>query len=230
MSQRSRKVTAIVPAYNEQKRIKKVLEVLVNSSDVDEVICVNDGSTDNTLAIAKKIKGVKVLDLKKNYGKAYAVAMGVTKATGSIVVFVDADLVGFNSESIHALIKPLQAKGYDAAIGYRSGNSDKYFFKPLSGERAYFKKDILPHLNKIKDKGYGLELYLNYAFKDKQVKLLALKGVVHTLKHKKQPLSDAIKFSVIEVVEILTEIFRQKNPVSYFIYSYLQPFYIKNKK
>lgn len=226
MKKQVHKVSAIVPAYNEEMRIKNVLKVLASSSDVDEVICVNDGSTDKTLSIAKSVRGVRILSFKKNYGKAYAIAMGVTKATGNIVIFVDADLVGFNNESIHSLVIPLKTNKYDAAIGYRTGNMEKFVFKPLSGERAYFKKDILPLLLKIKDKGYGLELYLNYAFKDKCVKLLALKGVMHTLKHKKQPLNQAIKFSIIEVIDLLSEIFRQKNPVSYFIYSYLQSFYI----
>lgn len=227
MKQNPYRVSAIVPAHNEEKRIKNVLKVLIGSSDIDEVICVNDGSIDATADIAKSVKGVKVLNFKKNYGKAYAVAMGVAEATGSIVIFVDADLVGFSCESIHALVTPLKTNKYDAAIGYRSGKLDKLFFKPISGERAYFKKDIMPLLKKIKSKGYGLELYLNYAFKDKQVKLLALKGVVHTFKHNKQPLKQAIKFSVVEIIDLLSEIFRQKNPVSYFIYSYLQSFYIK---
>lgn len=221
------KVSAIVPAYNEEKRIREVLEVLANSPDVNEVICVDDGSTDKTFDVAKSIKGVKISNLKKNYGKAYAIAMGVTRATGNIVIFVDADLVGFNNESIHSLVAPLKTNRYDAAIGYRSKKLDKFVFMPLSGERAYFRKDILPLLKKIKNKRFGLELFLNYAFKDKQVKLLALKGVVHTLKHKKQPFNQAIKLSVLEIGDVLSEIFRQKNPISYFIYSYLQPFYIK---
>jgi glycosyltransferase involved in cell wall biosynthesis len=228
MSEKSlHKISAIVPAHNEEKRIEGVLKVLVESPDIDEVICINDGSTDRTLEIAKSVKGVKVLSFKKNCGKACAVAKGVVEATGNIVIFVDADLVGFTSESIHSLVAPLKTNKYDAAIGYRGKDTDNFAFKPLSGERAYFRKDILPLLGKIKDKGYGLELYLNYTFKDKQVKLLALKGVAHTLKHKKQPLNQAAKLFVVEIVDILSEIFRQKNPVKYFIYAYLQSFYIK---
>ena len=72
-----------------------------------------------------------------------------------------------------------------------------------------------------------MELYLNYKFKDKEVKLLALKGVMHTLKHEKQPLNHAIKFSIVEIVDLLSEIFRQKNPINYFIEAYLNSFYIK---
>lgn len=227
MKQKTYKVSAIVPAYNEQKKIRGVLTALAKSPDVEEIICVNDGSTDETMSIAKSIKGVKLISFDKNYGKAYAIAQGVLKAKGNIVIFVDADLVGLNNESISALINPLKTKRYDAVVGFRSGKLDKYVLKPLSGERAYFKKDLLPLVEKIKYKGYGLELYLNYAFKNKEVKLLALKGVYAYAKHTKQPLDQAIKFSIVEIVDLLLEIFRQKNPINYFIKAYLQSYYIK---
>ena len=53
MKTTSHKVSAIVPAFNEQKKIKAVLEALVKSPDIEEVICVDDGSTDGSVEFLK---------------------------------------------------------------------------------------------------------------------------------------------------------------------------------
>ncbi|HET9947042.1 MAG TPA: glycosyltransferase [Patescibacteria group bacterium] len=223
----SLQVTAIVPAYNEEKKIKVVLNTLLSSGEIEQVIVVNDGSTDKTLSVIGKIEGIDVINLPQNCGKAAAIVAGVQIAKGDIVAFIDADLTGLTKESVHELIAPLRTDEYDASIGYRSAPADKLIFMPLSGERAYFKKDIIPHMEKIKNKGYGMELYLNYAFKDKRIKLLGLKGVKHTMKYSKQKYHIAFKGIVDEFGDIFKEIFRQKDPISFFIHAYLYPFYIK---
>lgn len=225
----SDKISAIIPAFNEEKRIRTVLTTLKKCQNISEIICVNDGSKDNTAAIARSIPGVIVVDLKKNYGKSYAISQGVSLAKGDIILFIDADLTGLKEAYINELLSPLSQKQYDASIGYRAGALDKYMFMPLSGERAYFKKDILPHLPKMQDKGYGLELYLNYAFKDKRVKLLALKGVRHALKHKKQGYKVATKGMMDEISDLFMEVFSKKDPINFFINAYMYPFYVKKK-
>lgn len=224
------KISAIVPAYNEEKNISNLLKKLLRSKYVNQIICVNDGSTDNTLKKIKQIRGITIINLEKNHGKGYAIAQGIKKAKGDIVVFIDADLVGLNDACIKNLILPLVKQEYEATIGYPAYNNLDELFKPLSGERAYFKKDLLPFLKTIKKKGYGLELYLNYLYKDKRVKLFPLKGVKHILKHKKQSYDVVAKLTLIEMVDILSEILKQKNPLSYLIRSYLHPFYLKKPK
>lgn len=223
-------VTAIVPAHNEEKRIGQVLNTLLASEDIDEVVCINDGSEDNTLGIIRSKKEVKCINLEENKGKAYAVVQGILQATGDIIVFIDADLIGLSQENIHDLVAPLQDESYEVSIGYRSAVVDKLMFMPLAGERAYFRKDLLPHTEKIKHKGYGMELYLNYVFKDKQIKLLGLKGVKHMMKYDKQKYDVALRGIVFEFGDLLKEIFRQKRPFAYFFDSYLYPFYIKPTK
>ncbi|HVA96961.1 MAG TPA: glycosyltransferase family 2 protein [Candidatus Acidoferrales bacterium] len=223
------KVSAIVPAYNEEKKIGHVLDTLTKCKSIDEVICVNDGSSDKTAEIAKSYKKVVVIELPKNCGKAYAVMQGVIQAKGDIILFIDADLVGLTASKINSLIDPLKEDTHDAAIGYKLGSKFDIFFIPLGGERAYFKKDILPLAEHAKDKGFGLELYLNYAFKEKRVKLLGLRGVSHTLKHVKYSYRKAATNTVTEIVDIISEIFKQRNPVKFFIHAYLYPFYIKQR-
>ena len=220
-------VTAIVPAFNEEKRIKNLLQTLLNYKEITEILCVNDGSTDNTGKIAENLENIRVIHSEENFGKAHAITKGLLEAKGDIVMFIDADLTGLKEEYISSLLHPLDDKSYDASIGYRTNILDKYMFMPLSGERAYLKKDLIPHIAKLKNKGYGLELYLNYAFKDKRVKLLALKGVKSSHKLRKQSYKIATKGIVDECGDVINEIFSQKNPITFFINAYIYPFYAK---
>lgn len=91
-------LSVIVPAYKQEKTIKKNLEniqgVLERSGYDYEVICVVDGEVDKTLQEAKKAKSKKitVIAYEKNQGKGYAVKFGMGKANGDIVAFIDAGL------------------------------------------------------------------------------------------------------------------------------------------
>lgn len=223
-------VSAIVPAYNEGKKISGVLSALSKSRCFNEILCVDDGSTDNTRQKIREAKGVTVITLKKNYGKAYAISKGIQRAKGDIVVFIDADISGLNRASLEKLIQPLFSGKYDASIGYRIHNTLDKLMRPLTGERAYFKKDLMPYINHMKDKGYGLELFLNYLFKDKNVYLFALKGVRNEYKQDKQPYGLAAKLYAVEFFDLLTEILKQKNPFSYLLRSYLYHYYFKMEK
>ncbi|MCX8094465.1 MAG: glycosyltransferase family 2 protein [Candidatus Goldbacteria bacterium] len=89
------KVSVIIPAYNEEKRLpetlKKIKNFLKKNKIKNEIIVVDDGSTDNTVSISKKYK-VKVLKNEKNKGKGFSVKRGMLAARGEIVIFTDADL------------------------------------------------------------------------------------------------------------------------------------------
>lgn len=222
------KITAIVPAFNEEKRIRHVLETLTSCSSINETICVNDKSIDATAAIAQSIPGIHLINLKTHQGKSMAIARGIQEASGKIILFIDADLKGLTDASIHLLIDPLLKNQYDVVIGYPSGMFDSVLFRPLSGERAYFKKDLQIHLSEIKKKGFGLELYLNYLFRDKKTKLVILENVMHMFKYQKRSGKIAMKQELQAWQEIFAEIKKQKNPARYVFFAYLKQFYIKS--
>ncbi len=103
IKQNKYRVSAIVPAYNEEKKIAGVLKTLVSCPLLHEVICVNDGSTDNTAYEIRKVKGVRLINGTTNLGKSYAIVKGVKAAEGDIVIFIDGDLEGLSDLHIKKL-------------------------------------------------------------------------------------------------------------------------------
>ncbi len=89
------KVSVIVPVYNAKDYLEKCLDSLINQSYKDiEIILVNDGSTDNSLEIikkySKKYSNISYIDID-NHGQGYARNLGLSKATGDYIMFLDSD-------------------------------------------------------------------------------------------------------------------------------------------
>lgn len=89
------KVSIIIPVYNTEKYIRKCLESAINQTLTDiEIICINDGSTDNSLSIlyeyAAKDSRIRVFT-KANEGVAKARNLGLRHARGEYVGFIDSD-------------------------------------------------------------------------------------------------------------------------------------------
>lgn len=97
----TKKTAAIVAALNEEKNIGNVLKVLLNSDVIDEVIVVDDGSTDKTADISRG-EGAKVISLPKKggSGKGNAMVQGVKNTDAEVVSFFDADLIGLTEDHI----------------------------------------------------------------------------------------------------------------------------------
>jgi len=114
-------LSVVIPAYNEQDRLKRHLphigEHLRGRSH--EIIVVNDGSRDDTAAVARSFPGVEVIDLQPNRGKGGAVRAGMLAARGRYVLFTDADESTPISE-VDKLLEKLERAGYDLAIGSRA--------------------------------------------------------------------------------------------------------------
>lgn len=108
-------ISLIIPAYNEAKRIGTVLSKIPDF--IDEIIVVDDGSKDNTSEVAKNW-GAKVIRLKQNQGKGAAMKAGINKASGDIIVFMDAD-GQHNPKEIKKLIIPIINDEADFVIGSR---------------------------------------------------------------------------------------------------------------
>ena len=108
-------VSAIIPAFNEEETVGEVIRGAL--AHVDEVIVVDDGSTDNTAFVATEA-GATVIRHEHNMGFLTAVARGLKKATGEILVTLDAD-GQHDSEDIPRLIKPILEDRADLVLGRR---------------------------------------------------------------------------------------------------------------
>lgn len=90
------KISVIIPVYNVEKFLRECLDSIVNQVFQDiEIICVDDQSTDNSLEIlqeyARKDKRIIILQNERNHGLAYTRNVGLKKATGDYILFVDSD-------------------------------------------------------------------------------------------------------------------------------------------
>ena len=104
-----KKVSIIIPAYNAEKTIKKCLNSVCNQTYKDiEIIIVNDGSTDNTELEVKSINSDKINYYKKeNGGVSSARNLGLDKATGDYVLFIDSD-DWINDEYVENLVNNIK--------------------------------------------------------------------------------------------------------------------------
>jgi glycosyltransferase involved in cell wall biosynthesis len=105
------KLSIIVPVYNEEMYLEKVLSKLISTrfGIQTEIVVVNDGSTDNTSKILGKYKlsrKFKIVDNSVNRGKGYAVRLGISMSSGDIIVIQDADLE-YDPHEIPKLIQPI---------------------------------------------------------------------------------------------------------------------------
>lgn len=125
MSAQTPELSIIIPSYNEEQRLPATLEHIAaytrSSNRAIEVIVVDDGSRDSTIAVAEKfrnaIPSLRVISNGENRGKGYSVRHGMQEARGDIVLFTDADL----SAPIEEVEKLLPAmKNNDVAIGSRA--------------------------------------------------------------------------------------------------------------
>ena len=190
------KTTAIVPVFNEEKTIRNILFTLNNSELIDEIVVVDDGSTDNSLEEIKSFeremsKKLKDISLKKNLGKGDAVRIATKNLETDILFFCDGDLTNLNEEHIKQILKPFNHEKNIMSVGITQlyGKVGTFLYKNLllSGERA------LPytHFKEIRRdpliEKYGLEAVMNDYCKRNNILIhkYILKDVEGTLKSKK---------------------------------------------
>jgi glycosyltransferase involved in cell wall biosynthesis len=204
-------ISAIIPAYNEAKTVKQVVEKVLSHPKVTEVICINDGSKDNTAEILHSL-GDKItfINLEENMGKGYAMSEGIKISKGELLLFLDSDFLNLTHEHIDQLIDPVIEGKYRVTMGYLPALKDsKYkenWSSDLTGQRVYYKKDLLPHLDKISKTRFGVEIYLNEQFPREEVKKFPLKNLRSLYKHEKFSTKDVFKEYMKEGMEIAKQL------------------------
>jgi glycosyltransferase involved in cell wall biosynthesis len=123
MSDPGRRLSVLVPAYNEEKTIQNVLErVLALGPIVHEVVVVDDGSKDRTAEVveglARKEPRVRFFRMPRNSGKTAAIAEALRRSEGEIVIVQDADLE-YDPAEIPDVVAPIIEGHADVAYGSR---------------------------------------------------------------------------------------------------------------
>lgn len=179
--------SCVIPAYDEAPRVGAVLDAVLATPGVSQVVVVDDGSSDGTAAVAAAA-GVEVVRLPVNRGKGAAILAGATAAREPVVLLLDADLVGLRPEHLTVLLEPL-SRGAALAVGHVAGVGEGHELA-LDGNRALYRQAVLDTWAGLVPARYGAELVLTRAVLDSggRVEVVPLPGVANVAKVRKHGL------------------------------------------
>ncbi len=167
-------VSVVIPAYNEEANIRKTIKAVKMVKDVEQIIVVDDGSTDNTADYAQQ-EDVELIKINNNLGKGKALNLGCFQCNKELIALIDADLCESAGE-LSKLIEPVANGEADMAIaafpkakkkggiglvkglanlGIRAYGGDN-LRAPLSGQRVMNRKafkEVFPFAT-----GFGVEV------------------------------------------------------------------------
>ncbi|MBM7555251.1 glycosyltransferase [Halanaerobacter jeridensis] len=172
-------VSVLIPAFNEEERIKLTIETVFKLNEVQEVIVIDDGSTDSTYQQALQTKA-KVLQLTVNQGKGAALNFGLKEVEEDTILLLDAD-VGVTAIEAQKLITPVIKREADMTVAKfpkvtNQGGfglvkklatwglkiiTGQEFTAPLSGQRAVNSR-IIKEINNFAP-GFAVEVALTIA-------------------------------------------------------------------
>jgi len=141
------KISVIIPCKNEQETIGGLIHRLKKLTIIDEIVVVDDGSTDNTASILSE-SNIKVITHLYSKGNGAAIKRGAREASGDILVFMDAD-GQHDVNDIHKLVNTIE-DGYDMAVGARDNKSQANAAR-LVGNKLYNRLASLLTGHKILD-------------------------------------------------------------------------------
>ena len=170
------KLSVVIPVMNEMENIKPLFAALALSlADVEhEIILVDDGSTDGTVAEIQRYSptNAQLVVLNKNYGQTAAMAAGIDQASGELIATMDGDLQNDPSD-IPMMMRYLHEKDLDVVAGRRAGRQDGMILRKIPSKIA---NAMIRNLTNVHMHDYGCTLKV---FKKDVAKNLGLYGELH---------------------------------------------------
>jgi glycosyltransferase involved in cell wall biosynthesis len=172
-------VSIVIPVFNEAENIGllhgEIAAALKGRAEEFEIIFVDDGSSDGSLAELKKLHAadprVKIIQFRKNFGQSAAISAGFEFCRGGVVVAMDADLQN-DPADIPLLVDKVE-EGFDIVNGWRKDRHDKWLTRKVP---SYFGNKLISWITGTRLHDYGCTLR---GFRREVVKNLKLYGEMH---------------------------------------------------
>jgi glycosyltransferase involved in cell wall biosynthesis len=164
------KISLVIPVYNEEENIQPLIqsvnEAFGRQSFDYEIIVVDDGSRDNTVAKVTELGDPKVrlVRLKRNYGQCPAIKAGIDQADGNYIATIDGDRQN-DPADLTRMYQILQNEPFDAITGIRSKRKDQVFLRKIPSMLANSLIRKITGTN-IVDNGCAIKLFKANAIKD----------------------------------------------------------------
>lgn len=184
-----REVAAILPAYNEEKRIGSVLAVLRDVPDLTDIVVVDDGSADHTAEIVRAAMArdprVRLLQHEHNRGKGEAIYTGRQAIRAPLILLLDCDLIDLQPHHVQDLIRPVASGQVDMTLGLFWGGEIigdlSHMAMPWQTGQRCLTIGLLDSVNWEAARGYGFEMALTVAALERRARTLEVRlhGVWH---------------------------------------------------
>jgi dolichol-phosphate mannosyltransferase len=178
-SETAPELSLFLPVLDEEENLRpmhaKIAAALDTLGKTAEVIYVDDGSTDKSLAVLKEIAAaddrVRVISLRRNYGQTAAMSAGIDAAKGEILIPMDADLQN-DPADIARLLEKLD-EGYDVVSGWRKNRQDKLISRKIPSQMA---NKVISWIGGVHLHDYGCSLK---AYRREVIQDVRLYGEMH---------------------------------------------------
>jgi glycosyltransferase involved in cell wall biosynthesis len=174
-------LSIVIPVYNEEDNIAPMIDrVLLGLKDFGrawELILVDDGSTDGTLANARKALSrdgldLKIVELQRNFGQASALQAGIDQSSGRLIATLDGDLQN-DPIDIPMMVDMLEARDLDLLSGWRKSRQDGLVLRKIPSWCANY---LIGKITGVKIHDYGCSLKI---YRSKIVKQVRIIGGMH---------------------------------------------------